>query len=883
MTGNEIRAKFLQFFADRGHAVVNSSPLVPQDDPTLLFTNAGMVQFKKVFMGEEKRDYVRAATSQRCVRAGGKHNDLENVGYTARHHTFFEMLGNFSFGDYFKEESIEYAWKFLTEVLGLPPEKLWVSVFEQDDEAFGMWEKIDNLPKSQIIRLGEKDNFWSMGDTGPCGPCSEILIDQGEAMSCGPDCKAGCDCDRYLELWNLVFMQFNRDESGVMHPLPKPSIDTGMGLERITAVMQGKLNNYDSDLFSGIITAMEKISGRRYGEDDRLDTAFRVIADHARATVNLVADGVFPSNEGRGYVLRRIMRRAIRYGRVLGLDKPFFDKIAAAAVQELAGAFPHLSDSVELLAKVVTNEEKRFLETIDHGLGILNDELTRMDNNGQDTVAGDFIFTLYDTYGFPVDIVRDIALEKKLTVDEVGFHVAMDKQRAQSKKSWKGASMEIMGEEVRELLDNVGRTIFTGYETRRGRATVLGLINAAGSPVRKADVNDSVMILCDETPFYAESGGQTGDQGEIVGRGGVAEVENTIHLNGDVIAHTARIIKGYLAVDDAVELKVSEGRRQRIANNHTTTHLLQAALQKVLGAHVKQAGSLVEEARLRFDFSHFSPITPTEMFAIEQTVNEEIRANTKLDTAMLSLSEARQSGAMALFGEKYGDTVRVVSVGEVSKEFCGGTHVGATGEIGFMKIISETGIAAGVRRIEALTGPDAAKKQQKDEQLLFSLAQTLRCPAEELPAKIEKLLSRQKELEREVSQLTARLSTADLDTVVAQAKTVDSIKIITLQVPLDSPKTLREVGDRMRDKLGSGVAVLGGIFQDKVALLAIVSKDLTKRLHAGQIIKEVAALIDGSGGGRPDMAQAGGSKVAKLPEALKKAEDIMEKRIKDSA
>jgi len=882
MTGNEIRAQFIQFFKDRGHADIASSSLVPQDDPTLLFTNAGMVQFKKVFMGEDKREYVRATTSQRCVRAGGKHNDLENVGYTARHHTFFEMLGNFSFGDYFKEDAIQYAWEFLVDVLGLPPEKLWVSVFEDDDEAFGLWEKIENLPKGRIIRLGEKDNFWAMGDTGPCGPCSEILIDQGEEMSCGPDCKAGCDCDRYLELWNLVFMQFNRDESGTMHPLPKPSIDTGMGLERITAVLQGKFNNYDSDLFTGIIAAMEKISGQSYGSDNRTDTAFRVIADHARATANLVADGVFPSNEGRGYVLRRIMRRAIRYGRVLGMDKPFFDKITTATVQELAGAYPLLVDAKDLLAKVVINEEKRFLETIDHGLGMLTDELTRMNKSGQDTVAGDFIFTLYDTYGFPVDIVRDIALEKGLTVDEGGFHTAMEKQRAQSKKSWKGASMETMGEDVIRLLDTIGSTTFTGYETRREKAAVRGLIDAAGHTVQKADENDHVMILCSETPFYAESGGQTGDKGEIVGLHGTARVDDTIHLNDNVVAHKAQVVSGHLAMDNTVELKVAEGRRQHIANNHTATHLLQAALQKILGPHVKQSGSLVEPDRLRFDFTHFSPITPEEMSVIEQTVNEEIRTNTKLDTAMLSLKEAQESGAMALFGEKYGDTVRVVTVGDFSKEFCGGTHVGATGEIGLMKIVSESGIAAGVRRIEAITGQGALEKLQKDEHLLFTLADILRCPSDELPGKIEKLISRQKELEREVSQLTAKLSTSDLDFKVAKAKTVDGIKTVSLQVTLDSPKTLREVGDRMRDKLGTGVAVLGGVFQDKVALLAFVSKDLTKRLHAGHIIKEVATLVDGSGGGRPDMAQAGGSLVDKLPEALEQALIIMEEKIKDS-
>ncbi|OIP43983.1 MAG: alanine--tRNA ligase [Deltaproteobacteria bacterium CG23_combo_of_CG06-09_8_20_14_all_60_8] len=884
MTGNDIRAQFLKFFADRGHTTVASSPLVPKDDPTLLFTNAGMVQFKKVFMGSERRPYVRAVSSQRCVRAGGKHNDLENVGYTARHHTFFEMLGNFSFGDYFKEEAIRLAWEFLTGILGLPPEKLWVSVFEEDDEAYGLWKRIENLPAGHIIRLGHKDNFWSMGDTGPCGPCSEILIDQGPEVGCGrPTCKAGCDCDRFLELWNLVFMQFNRDADGTLTPLPKPSIDTGMGLERVAAVLQGKHNNYDSDLFAGLMTAMAEISGHRYGADQQIDTAFRVIADHARATANLVADGVLPANEGRGYVLRRIMRRAIRYGRVLGLHKPFFSAITAAAAQGLAEVFPHLLDARELLAKVVRNEEERFLETIDNGLGMLHDELARMAGAGEGQVAGDFIFRLYDTYGFPVDIVRDIALEKGLTVDEAGFLSAMEKQRQLSKKSWKGTAMASLGEGIRNLLESLPPTVFTGYETRRGQATITGLISGAGLPVSRAMAGDEVMIICPETPFYAEAGGQAGDQGELVGPQGRAQVLNTVPIAQGRTAHQARVTEGSLGTGEAVELKVTEGRRQKIADNHTATHLLQATLRQVLGEHVKQSGSLVDPERLRFDFTHFSPLTGPEIMAVETMVNEEIRANRQVTTAMLSRAEAQQSGAMALFGEKYGDTVRVVSAGDFSKELCGGTHVGATGEIGLMKIIAETGIAAGVRRIEAVTGPAAFQRLQDHEQLLSTLADRLRCGPEELTVRVEKLLARQKELEREVGRLTAKLSTTDLDAQMAGAKTVDNIRIVTLQVPLDSAKTLREVGDRVRDKLGSGAAILGGVLEDKVALLAIVSKDLVGRLHAGNIIKEVATLVDGSGGGRPDMAQAGGTRPDKLAHALAQAAVIIEKQIAATA
>ena len=886
MTGNEIREKFLQFFADKGHSRVESSSLVPQDDPTLLFTNAGMVQFKKIFMGEETRDYVCATTSQRCVRAGGKHNDLENVGYTARHHTFFEMLGNFSFGDYFKEDAIKYAWEFLVDVLGLPPEKLWVSVFEDDDEAFSMWEKIDGLPKGRIIRLGEKDNFWAMGDTGPCGPCSEILIDQGPEVGCGtPECKAGCDCDRYLELWNLVFMQFNRAADGTLTPLPKPSIDTGMGLERITAVLQDKHTTDDSDLFSGIMAAIARISGQKYGENHKTDTAFRVITDHARATANLVADGVFPANEGRGYVLRRIMRRAIRYGRVLGLKKPFFSKITEVVVAELAGIYPHLQDSRELLVKVVTNEEERFLETIDHGLVMLEEEIERMAKAGESQVAGDFLFKLYDTFGFPTDIVRDIALEKGLSIDEAGFNTAMETQRQLSKKSWKGAAMESLSPPVRELLAKIKKTTFSGYETRSGRSKVVGIIKADTEPVNKAQKGERALIICEQTPFYAESGGQAGDQGMIVStaNNAMVEVYNTINLATGVIGHRGLIKDGTISLGDEVDLKVDETRRQSIANNHTATHLLQASLQKVLGEHVKQSGSLVEPERLRFDFTHFSPLTKDEIYKIEDLVNRAIRGSATVNTQMLSLAEAQESGAMALFGEKYGDTVRVVSVENFSKELCGGTHVATTGEIGLMKIVTETGIAAGVRRIEAITGQGAFARYRAVSEELDSLASLLKSPTENLRHKIEENLKRQKELECKVSELTAKLSTSDLDDSLAQAKSVDGVRIVTLQIPLDSPKTMREVGDRVRDKLGTGVAVLGGEFKGKVALLAIVSQDLTKRLQAGNIIKQVAVLVGGSGGGRPDMAQAGGTEVEKLPVALKKAAEIIEQQITATA
>jgi len=869
MTGNDIRSRFLKYFAEQNHAIIGSSSLIPQDDPTLLFTNSGMVQFKRVFMGEEKRDYTRASTCQRCVRAGGKHNDLENVGHTARHHTFFEMLGNFSFGDYFKEDAIRMAWEFLTVNLGLDKEKLWVSVFEDDDEAFGLWEKIEDLPEGRIVRLGEADNFWAMGDTGPCGPCSEIHIDQGSGVGCGrPECAIGCDCDRYLELWNLVFMQFYRDETGRMTPLPKPSIDTGMGLERVAAVMQGKHNNYDSDLFSGLISKIAGLSAKNYGQDDRVDTALRVIADHSRATAFLVADGMLPSNEGRGYVLRRIMRRAVRFGRSLGLEKPFLAEITAEVAKTMANAYPHLTEAANLLAKVVTNEEERFRETLDNGLAMLNTEIRRLQKENSSTIPGEFIFKLYDTYGFPVDIVRDVALEQGFSIDEAGFARSMEEQRALSKKSWKGGSLAAMPPGVKKLVAEGHKTSFVGYKTHRANSVIKGLVDHAGEDADRAGQGERVSVFCPETPFYAEAGGQIGDQGEIVGPNGSARVLDTIIVADGVILHETEVTQGSLALDEQVELKVMEGRRQRIACNHSATHILHAAMKSVLGGHIKQSGSLVTPERLRFDFTHFSPITPEKLEMIEKIANEEIRANTPLDTTMLEREEAIKTGAVALFGEKYGDTVRVVSIGNFSKELCGGTHVRATGEIGLLKITSETGIAAGIRRIEAVTGPEAVNIFQARERQLAKLANLLKVPADSLDAKIEKLINANKDLEKEVSRLTAKLTLSDIDGIIKNARVVGETKVVVARVVLDSPKTLRELGDKIRDKLGRGIVVLGGEYQGKAALLAMVSKDLTDTYKAGNIIKEIAVLVGGKGGGRPDMAQAGGPNPDKLDDAL---------------
>ncbi|MDW7772353.1 MAG: alanine--tRNA ligase [Desulfobulbaceae bacterium] len=884
MTGNEIRARFLKYFSSKGHDVVESSSLVPHDDPTLLFTNAGMVQFKRVFMGEEHRDYVRSVTCQRCVRAGGKHNDLENVGHTARHHTFFEMLGNFSFGDYFKKEAIDFAWEFLTREMGLDPAQLWVSVFRDDDEAYALWTQIEGLPEGRIIRLGEKDNFWAMGDTGPCGPCSEIHIDLGEEVGCGrPECAVGCDCDRYLELWNLVFMQYYRETDGKMTPLPKPSIDTGMGLERITAVMQGKHSNFDSDLFTPLIGRISGLCSKKYGSLEKDDIAMRVIADHARATTFLVADGVLPSNEGRGYVLRRIMRRAIRYGRFLGMKETFFAEICLLVAENMGESYPHLIDAGNLLGKVVTNEETRFGETLDYGLTILSEEIEKVLRQGGERafIAGDFIFKLYDTYGFPVDIIRDVALEKGITIDEAGYHRAMEIQREQSKRSWQSSGVEHLAEGIIELINRKCETEFVGYTRKEAESTVDGMIDAAGKSVDQAAEGEKVRIYCPLTPFYAESGGQVGDTGTINGPNGSMDVVNTVRVADNLILHEGRISRGTIAAGDPVKLCVTSVRRNDIALNHTATHLLQAALKELLGRHIKQAGSLVEEARLRFDFTHFSPLTQDEVAAIELMVNREIRRNTPVSTELQSKDQAVAAGATALFGEKYANEVRVVSVGDFSKELCGGTHVGATGDIGFFKILTETGIAAGVRRIEAVTGARAVEWVQDLYRQAAEIENVLSGPLDTAPEKIRMLQKHQKDLEKRVAALTSQLALADLDQLFKGAVDINGIKVVTAELTLDSARTLREIGDRVRDKLGTGVAVLGGVLNDKAALLALVSSDLTGRIKAGDIVRSTAAIVGGKGGGRPDMAQAGGPMADKLPEAIRSVPDLVRNLIKD--
>jgi alanyl-tRNA synthetase len=877
MNGNEIRSRFLKYFADKGHTVVDSSSLVPHDDPTLLFANAGMNQFKRVFMGEEHRDYNRAVTAQRCVRAGGKHNDLENVGYTARHHTFFEMLGNFSFGDYFKKDAIAFAWEFLTKELGIDPKDLWVSVYNDDDEAYALWEEIEDLPKGRIVRLGEADNFWSMGDTGPCGPCSEIHIDQGREHGCDrPDCAVGCDCDRFLELWNLVFMQFYKDESGTMTPLPKPSIDTGLGLERVAAVLQGKYNNYDSDLFTPIIARVEEQSGKKYGSNEKINVAMRVIADHARATTFLVADGVLPSNEGRGYVLRRIMRRAIRYGRTLGLTEPFMAGTCFAVADAMEDAYPHLKDARSLLDKIVNHEENRFSETLDHGLAMLEEEIARLDKEGrlEQGISGEFIFKLYDTYGFPVDIVRDIALEKGIRFDQAGFEQAMEDARELSRKQSKAGRFDELPAGIVRLLEQGKKSSFVGYTTKEADSVLEAIVNDQGELIDEAAAGAEVQLFCPQTPFYAEAGGQVGDTGRIIGPDGAFTVHATRAVAEGLVLHRGVVESGSFKLGQDVHLQVDE-QRTATALNHTATHLLHAAMKEILGDHIKQAGSLVRPDRLRFDFTHFSPVTPEEIRAIEQLVNAEIRKNIPVETAVLSREEAIAGGATALFGEKYGDQVRVVSIEGFSRELCGGTHTAATGDIGLFKIVSESGIAAGVRRIEAVTGAAAVSWVQDLAAGSDEICRLLSGSLEDAPDKISSLLGRQKELEKELAALTAAMAVSDLDSLLDTAAEVGGVKVISGQVTLDSPRTLREVGDKIRDKMGSGVAVIGGEFGGKAALLALVSKDLTDRIKAGALVKEVAAIVGGKGGGRPDMAQAGGPMPDKLDQAVAAVPEIV--------
>ncbi len=864
-TSAELRRAFLQYFVDNGHEEVASSPLIPHNDPTLLFTNAGMVQFKDVFLGREKRGYSRATSSQRCIRAGGKHNDLENVGYTARHHTFFEMLGNFSFGDYFKREAIEYAWEFLTGVLKIPQEKLWVTVFEDDDEAADIWIKEIGVDPDRFSRCGAKDNFWSMGDTGPCGPCSEIFYDHGPDVWGGPPGSPEEDGDRYIEIWNLVFMQFNRDGDGNLTPLPRPSVDTGMGLERLAAVMQGVHSNYDIDLFRNLIRAAAEITACK----DLEEKSLRVIADHIRSCAFLVVDGVLPSNEGRGYVLRRIIRRAIRHGYMLGVKDPFFYKLVAVLTSEMGEAYPELRQAREQVERVLMLEEERFAETLEQGMKILEQAIAGLEGN---RIPGETVFKLYDTFGFPTDLTADIAREQGLSLDMEGFEREMDAQRERAR----AASNFSIDQGV--SLDLEGETDFIGYERLEDEATVIALIQNGASVDTLGD-NEEGMVVLDRTPFYAESGGQAGDSGRLRLGEGYFEVTDTRKQGGDLFVHIGRFRGEVLHVGDTVKAEVDRAKRGRTVLNHSATHLLHAALRRVLGEHVEQKGSLVDSERLRFDFSHFEPVTPEQLRTIERMVNEQIRENDMVETRIMSLEDARASGAMALFGEKYDDQVRVLRIGEFSIELCGGTHAKAAGDIGLFKITSEGGIASGVRRIEAVTGERAIEWIEEDEARLRRVGEILRAGRDDLDEKVAQLLENSRRLEKELDQLKAKLASSAGSDLAGDAVEVEGIKVLAAKLDGADPKSLRDTMDQLKNKLGSAVIVLATVNGDKVSLVAGVTKDQTDRVKAGDLVKMVAERVGGKGGGRPDMAQAGGNKPEALDGALASVESWVRERL----
>jgi alanyl-tRNA synthetase len=874
MTSNEIRRAFLSYFEEKEHRIVRSSSLVPKNDPTLLFTNAGMVQFKGVFLAEESRDYKRATTSQKCVRAGGKHNDLEIVGKTARHHTFFEMLGNFSFGDYFKKEAIEMGWDLLIRHWGLPTERMWVTIYLDDDDAFHLWRRV-GVPGDRIVRLGEKDNFWAMGETGPCGPCSEMVIDQGEKVGCHrPDCRVGCDCDRFLELWNLVFMQFNRDSEGRLQPLAKPSIDTGMGLERISAILQGVTSNYETDLFKPIFKEVERISQISYGQDPRTDTSLRVIADHSRAATFLINDGVLPSNEGRGYVLRRIMRRAMRHGKILGIEDPFLYRTSSKVVDQMKEAFPELRETEAFVSKVIQNEEERFSETLDAGLKILREELEQLQREGKSILSGDVAFRLYDTYGFPLDLTTEILQERGMRFDEEGFRIQMEEQKHKSKQAWQGMGEGKTKEVYRRLAQEGIKTTFLGYEEVQSETKILKLIKG-DELVSFATEGDDIEIVTEKTPFYGEAGGQVGDRGVIFQEEFSLEVENTIKPIEELIIHQAKVKRGRVKEGMAAVLRVEGERRRAIALNHTATHLMQAVLREVLGDHVHQAGSLVSPDRLRFDFTHFASMEKEELERVESLVNQKIRENLKVETKIMNVEEALQTGAMALFGEKYGEKVRVVMLSDFSIELCGGTHTSRTGDIGLFKIVSESGVAAGVRRIEALTGEGAYRFIKEEERELWGIASFLKAGPGELSSKIERFLEKQRELERELSSFQDKLSHQELSNLLPLVREIKGVKVLSAKVDGKDIKRMREFIDQLKGKMGSGIILLGGQSQNKVSLILGVTSDLTHRFNANELIKKIALHIGGTGGGRPDFAQAGGTDSKKLDEALKAIEDLI--------
>jgi alanyl-tRNA synthetase len=863
MKSSEIRQKFLEFFQSHGHTIVASSPLVPNNDPTLLFTNAGMVQFKDVFLGQDTRPYVRAVSSQRCVRAGGKHNDLENVGYTARHHTFFEMLGNFSFGDYFKRNAIQFAWEFLTASLKIPREKLWITVYAEDDEAADIWLNEIGVDASRVVRIATTDNFWQMGDTGPCGPCSEIFYDHGPDVKGGPPGSADADGDRYIEIWNLVFMQYNRDSAGTLHPLPKPSVDTGMGLERISAVMQQVHSNYEIDLFQSLIQAAARATHTK----NLADNSLKVIADHIRACSFLITDGVIPGSEGRGYVLRRIIRRAIRHGYRLGQKQPFFYQLVEDLSQVMGQAYPELVAAKARVAAVLQQEEERFAETLEHGMQVLETAL------GQKVTVldGETAFRLYDTFGFPLDLTADIARERGITVDHAGFEQAMARQREQARAANKFTLQE--GIEY-----NGSQTTFYGYEALQHEGQVLAIYKQ-GSPVDFIEAGDEAVVVLDQTPFYAESGGQVGDSGELLAANGTFAVTDTQKIQAGVFGHKGLLRSGRLVIKDIVLAEVNPLSRTSTANNHSATHLLHAALRKVLGTHVTQKGSLVDPNRARFDFSHNAPMTADEIRETERLVNDQIRHNWVVASETMKYDDAIKRGAMALFGEKYSDVVRVIGMGEFSTELCGGTHVSQIGQIGFFKIVTESGVAAGIRRVEAVTGKAAVEYIQQREAQLLEISQSLKTNPQEVTQKIAQIIDNVRQTEKELMRLKTKLASSQGDDLVVQAQEIKGIKVLAANVENADAKTLRETLDQLKDKLKTCVIVLSAVEDGKITLIAGVSADLISQIKAGELVNFVAQQVGGKGGGRPDMAQAGGTQPEQLPAALISVVDWVGKKL----
>ncbi|MEZ5512441.1 MAG: alanine--tRNA ligase [Steroidobacteraceae bacterium] len=867
MSATDVRRAFLEFFQSRGHTVVPSSSLVPGNDPTLLFTNAGMVQFKDCFLGKDKRDYVRAASSQRCVRAGGKHNDLENVGYTARHHTFFEMLGNFSFGDYFKRDAIRYAWDFVTGTLQLDPERLWVTVFRDDDEAARIWVEEMGVPAERVTRLGEQSNFWAMGDTGPCGPCSEIFYDHGAHIAGGPPGSPDEDGDRYVEIWNLVFMQFDRAPDGKLTPLPKPSVDTGAGLERLSAVMQGVTNNYDIDLFRNLVRAAADIAGTQ----DLTNSSLRVIADHIRACTFLIIDGVTPSNEGRGYVLRRIIRRAIRHGYKLGIEQAFFHRLVATLEQEMGAAYPELRAGRALAERVLRQEEERFAETLANGMQLLEQAIAGL--GGSQTIDGETVFKLYDTYGFPVDLTADVVRERGLAIDQAGFETAMAAQRDRARAASK------FGVDLRAGVQLDAKTAFAGYDGTSGRGRVVALLRD-GAMVQSLRAGDSGEVVLDATPFYAESGGQVGDAGEL-SAGAVRFIVRDTQKRGTAFAHIGELVSGELKIGEQLDAEVDAARRCATVQNHSATHLLHAALRKVLGTHVQQKGSLVAPDRLRFDFSHFQAVTREELAAIEKLVNEQIRANAAAETTVSSYDEAVAAGAMALFGEKYERDVRVLKLGDFSMELCGGTHVTRAGDIGVFKIVAESGVAAGVRRIEAITGEAALDWIDENEAAMRDVASMLRGTREDVRTKVQDALERIRALERENRQLKDKLASGQGQDLTAGALDIGGVKVVAARVDGADAGALRNAVDQLKDKLKSAVVVLATVdpSASKVTIVAGVTADQTNKIKAGELVASIASMVGGKGGGRADFAQAGGNDPAALDGALASVAEFVRTRI----